>query len=97
MKKDKEKEKGKKTRKRPLADKLALPVEIVSGVPRTTISGGSEVLIENHVGLKVYTRQCIEVRTRDGILRVSGDDLELTAMTRTEIVVRGFVVAVENC
>lgn len=87
----------KEGRKRPLTDRFSLPAEIVPGVPRTTLSGGSKVYVENHNGLKTYTRQCIEVKTRDGILRVSGDDLELSAMTREDIVIRGFVVSVELC
>lgn len=84
-------------RKRPLADKLSLPPELASKVPRTTISGGSRVYIENHGGLKTYTQSCVEVKTRDGLLRVSGDDLELLAMTATDIVVGGLVVSVELC
>ncbi len=88
---------NKEKSKRPLTDRLSLPAELVSEVPRTTLSGGSQVYVENHGGLKTYTRQCIEVKTRDGILRVIGDDLELAAMTKTDIVIRGFVVSVENC
>ena len=87
----------KEGRKRPLTDRFLLPAQVVPGVPRTTMSGGSQVLVENHAGLKTYTRQCIEVKTRDGILRVAGDELELAAMTKTDIVIRGFVVSVELC
>lgn len=87
----------KKGRKRPLTDRFLLPAQVVPGVPRTTLSGGSQVLVENHKGLKTYTRRCIEVKTRDGILRVTGDDLELAAMTKTDIVIRGFVISVEFC
>jgi hypothetical protein len=36
------------------------------------------------------------VRTRDGIVRVGGDELELAAMTKTDIVIRGLVVSVER-
>lgn len=84
-------------RKRPLADRLSLPPELMPGVPRTTLSGGSRVYIENHGGLKTYTQNCVEVKTRDGLLRVSGDNLELLAMTPTDIVVGGLVVSVEIC
>ena len=83
-------------RKRPLTDILFLPAELVPGVPRTTISGSSEVYVENHAGLKTYTQSCIEVKMRDGILRISGDELFLASMTKTEIVVRGLIVAVER-
>ncbi len=86
----------KEGRKRPVMDRLSLPAEILPGVPRITMSGGSEVYIENHAGLKTYTRNCIELKSRDGIVRVAGDELELAAMTKTEMVIRGLVVSVER-
>lgn len=85
----------KKTR-RPLTDRLSLPAEIMPGVARTTLSGGSEVYVENHAGLKSYTRNCIEVKTRGGILRISGEELELAAMTKTDIIIQGIVVSLER-
>ncbi|MBP8640978.1 MAG: sporulation protein [Oscillospiraceae bacterium] len=84
-------------RKRPVTELFNLPAEIVPGVPRLTMSGGSQVLVENHGGLKSYTRECIEIRGRNMLLQIRGEDLELTAMTKTDIVIRGIVVAVELC
>lgn len=84
-------------RKRPITELLDLPAEVVPGVPRLTLSGGSEVLVENHGGLRSYTRDLIEVRGRNMILQIRGEDLELAAMTKTDIVIRGIIVAVELC
>lgn len=84
-------------RKRPITELLDLPSEVVPGVPRLTMSGGSEVLVENHGGLRSYTRDLIEVRGRNMILQIRGEDLELAAMTKTDIVIRGIIVAVELC
>lgn len=82
-------------RKRSFTERFLLPANIVRGIPRTTLYGGSELLTENHAGLKSYTRQCIEIKTRDGVLRVLGDDLELSAMTKQDIVIRGFIVSID--
>lgn len=83
-------------KKRPITERFSLPAELMPGVPRTTMSGGSEVYVENYAGLKTYTRSCIEIKTRDGLLRIGGDELELTAMTKNEIIIRGLVVSVER-
>ncbi|MBS7403280.1 MAG: YabP/YqfC family sporulation protein [Oscillospiraceae bacterium] len=83
-------------RKRPVTDKLGLPAQLLPREPKLTVCGG-EVCIENHGGLQCYTRECIEVRGRNGFLRINGDGLMLAAMTTTEIVVRGLVVSVELC
>jgi len=84
-------------RKRPVTELFDLPAEILPKVPRLTLSGGSEVLIENHGGLKNYSRDCIEVRGRTNLMQIHGEDLELVAMTKTDIVIRGIIVAVELC
>ena len=84
-------------RKRPVTELFKLPAELVPGVPRVTLSGGSEVLIENHGGLKSYISDLIEVRGRNMLLQIRGEDLELVAMTKADIVIRGIIVALELC
>ncbi|MDR0952054.1 MAG: hypothetical protein LBM18_03950 [Oscillospiraceae bacterium] len=75
--------------------RLELPGELMPGEPRITVTGG-EVCIENHAGLKTYLSDCVEVKSRDGLIRIKGDGLKLAAMTRSDIVVRGFVICVER-
>ncbi|PKM72964.1 MAG: sporulation protein [Firmicutes bacterium HGW-Firmicutes-16] len=84
-------------RRRPVTEFFDLPAELVPGVPKLTLSGGSEVLIENHEGLKSYSRDLIEVRGRNMLMQIRGEDLELSAMTKTELVISGIIVAVELC
>lgn len=87
----------KTVRKRPITERCRLPAELVPGVPRVTLSGASEAQIENHGGLKSYTQDLIEIKGRNILLQIRGEDLELTAMTKTELVIRGIIVAVEFC
>ncbi len=84
-------------RKRPITEVFNLPAELVPGVPRLTMSGGSEVLVENHGGLRSYTSDLIEVRGKNMLLQIRGEDLELATMTKTDIIIRGIIVAVELC
>ena len=84
-------------RKRSITELLDLPAEVLPGVPRLTMSGGSEVLVENHGGLRSYTSDLIEVRGRNMLIQIRGEDLELTSMTKTELAIRGIIVAVEFC
>lgn len=79
------------------AEKLLLPAELIPQIPRITIHGNNSVYIENHAGIKTYTKSRIEVKIKDGVLRVEGDGLELGAMTPEEIVITGMVVSVEFC
>lgn len=87
----------KAVRKHPITERFRLPAELVPGVPRVTLSGTSEAQIENHGGLKSYTEDLIEIRGKNMLVQIRGEDLELTAMTKTELVIRGIIVAVEFC
>lgn len=78
------------------AESIGLPAQLLPAVPKVTLCGG-EVIIENHGGLMTYTDSCIEVRAKNGFLRINGDGLRLAAMTLTEIVVWGLIVSVEQC
>ena len=84
-------------RKRPITERCRLPAELVPGVPRVTLSGTSAAQIENHGGLRSYTADLIEIRGRNMLLQIRGEDLELAAMTKTDIIIRGIIVAVELC
>lgn len=84
-------------RRRPITDSLRLPAEILPQMPKLCLSGGSQALIENHGGLKSYSRDCVEVRGKDLLMQIRGEDLELAAMTKTELVIRGIIVSVELC
>lgn len=81
---------------RPVTDKLKLPAHLIPARAKVTLCG-SEVIIENHGGIMTYTGQCVEVRTKDGFLRINGDELRLAAMTLTEIIIWGLIVSVEQC
>lgn len=82
-------------KRRPVTEYFSLPPELLPDVPKVTLSGGSEVLVENHGGLKSYSRDLIEVRGRSALVQVRGEDLEIAAMTKTEIIIQGIIVAVE--
>lgn len=88
---------NKAERKRPVTEIFDLPSELVPGVPKLTLSGGSEVLIENHGGLRSYSRDLIEVRGRNMLMQIRGEDLELAAMTKNDIIIQGIIVAIELC
>lgn len=82
---------------RRVTEPLGLPPELIPKVPKITLSGDSAVLIENHGGLKSLSEEHIEVGRRGGLVRINGTELQLAAMTASDIVVRGFIISVELC
>ena len=72
-----------------LADGADLSGEPLPGQPIAELAGDRRVLIENHFGVKEYTRERICVKVKYGILAVCGCGLELTRMTGEQLVISG--------
>ena len=72
-----------------LADNADLSAESLPGVPIVEIAGESRVLIERHDGMTEYSRERICVKVRYGIVCVCGCGLELTRMSREQLIISG--------
>lgn len=72
-----------------LADEADLTVEPLPGQPIVEIAGDRRVLIENHFGVKEYSRERITVKVKYGFVSVCGCQLELMRMTREQLVICG--------
>ncbi|MEE0111513.1 MAG: YabP/YqfC family sporulation protein [Oscillospiraceae bacterium] len=77
-----------------LADEADLGAEPMPGQPIVEIAGERRVLIENHHGVKAYSREKILVKVKYGFVSVCGCGLELVHMTKERLVIRGRIDAV---
>lgn len=78
-----------------LADGIDLPGELPPGVPVIEIAGDRRVLIERHSGMTEYSRERICARVCYGIVSICGSDLELTHMSREQLVISGRIDTVK--
>lgn len=78
-----------------LADGMDLPGEPLPGVPVVELAGDRRVLIERHGGVTQYSRERICVKVRYGQVLVCGCDLELTRMTREQLVISGRINGIQ--
>lgn len=77
-----------------LADEADLGTEPLPGQPIIEIAGERRVLIENHFGVKAYSREKILVQVKFGLVCVCGCGLELVRMTKEQLVIRGRIDAI---
>ena len=77
-----------------LADDVDLASEPLPGPPLVALAGERRVLIENHLGVKAYSRESILVKVKFGCICVCGSGLELTRMTREQLLIRGKIDSV---
>ena len=73
----------------PLAEDLA------GGQARIVRTCGRRLLSEDHRGILEYTERLRRVALRRGQVRITGDDLRLTALTLRELAVGGTIRAIE--
>lgn len=78
-----------------LNELLEIPKEVSSNVPKITIIGFEEMLIENYKGILEYNEIFIRISTYIGIIDISGFNLNLSQMTEDDILVSGKVENIE--
>ena len=79
-----------------LTEMLDLPVDIAMDLPKITILGNKVVSISNHRGIIEYTDKLIRVNSKIGIIRITGEELEIKNILSEEIIIEGEVEIVEN-
>ncbi len=77
-----------------MVDALDVSADLVFDVPRLTLIGSLQLVVENHHGLLAFAPTRVVIGTRDGCIVVEGSDLDLAAVREGEIVVRGCVTRV---
>ena len=68
---------------------LEIPREVISNVPKITITGFDEILIENFKGILEYEEFYVRINTYIGIISINGYQLNLENMTEDDIKVTG--------
>lgn len=74
-----------------LAGLLEIPQDIVMDLPRITMLGNKQVLIENHKGIIEYGPTVVRTKLNKGELIVLGENLVLGNLQSEQILIEGTV------
>ena len=74
---------------------LEMPQEVYTDVPKITITGFNEMIIENFKGILEYEDYYIRINTSLGIVNINGYDLKLENMTNDDIKVTGKIESID--
>ena len=72
-----------------------LPADVIAGVPKLELTGDSEFRMENHKGILSCSEEEIHISGGIYLVKISGRNLEVRAMTGLEVLVTGKISAVE--
>lgn len=86
--------KGKGRMMESVAELFDLPADVVAGLPRLELVGDRQLYLEHHTGILSYSDTRIDANTVGGVLRVSGENLTLLAMTAGELRIGGRIQSV---
>ena len=85
----------KKNRYNKLDRILELPKEVCSNIPKITITGFDEMIIENFKGILEYEEFFVRINTYLGVLNINGYNLNLENMTDDDIKVTGKIESID--
>lgn len=77
-----------------VAKYLELPEDLLLDLPRLTLVGDLQLLIENHRGIRAFSTQRVILQTTRGALEVLGSKLHIGAIDRDAIVITGQIACV---
>lgn len=81
--------------KEKFTEMLELPKEIVLNMPKLTMLGNGDLIIENYKGILLYDQDVIRVNTTAGIIKVNGTDIYIKEITSENIMIYGDIKSLE--
>ena len=81
--------------KRKVGNILEMPSEIISNVPKITITAFDELIVENFKGILEYENFFVRISTYIGNVNINGFNLKLTQMNEEDILVQGKIESVD--
>ena len=74
---------------------LEIPEEVYSNVPKVTITGFNELILENYKGIIEYEEFFASISTYIGVININGYNLNLEKMTNDDIKIKGKIESIE--
>ena len=77
------------------AERLEIPTFGLHGLPRLTLTGDRQLLVEQHRGLTRYSAGEIVIALQKGRVRLTGKNLRLVAMDKEAVLIAGEIRCLE--
>ena len=76
------------------AEVLDLPMDVVAGLPNLELLGNRQLFVTHHQGILSYSDTGIDINCGTLLVRITGTNLVLQAMTAEELRISGNLTAV---
>lgn len=75
--------------KQNIADKLDLPRDVILNMPKITVTGDNEIIIENHKGVVLFGENQVKINSGVGLISIFGSRFEILFMGGSTITIGG--------
>lgn len=75
--------------KESIAEKMDLPRDIMLNLPKITIIGNNEIVIENHKGVILFENEQVKINSRVGLISIYGKGFEILFMGGNTVTLSG--------
>lgn len=75
--------------KQSIVDKLDLPRDIILNMPKITVTGDNEIIIENHKGVVLFGENQVKINSGVGLISIYGSRFEILFMGGSTITIGG--------
>lgn len=78
-----------------LADFFEMPKELICNLPRITLIGDVQMLLENYGGIIEYNDKLLRLKVREGEVVVKGKNFKIKNFLSDELLIEGKITSVE--
>lgn len=78
-----------------IANFFELPKELLCNLPRITLIGDIQMLLENYGGIIEYNDELLRLKIREGEVVVTGKKLTIKNFLNDELLIEGKIISVE--
>ena len=89
------KKRSKRVKQSRFEEILEIPKEVSSTMPKLTVMGFEELLVENYKAILEYQDFYIRLSTHIGIININGFELNLNEMTNDDILITGKIEGID--
>lgn len=75
--------------KNKVSEEFNIPKEVVLDIPKITIIGKTEITIENHKGIVQFSKDCLKLNSKIGVVTINGINFEICYIGDKTIIING--------
>ncbi|MBS5864058.1 MAG: YabP/YqfC family sporulation protein [Clostridia bacterium] len=68
---------------------LEIPVEVTTNIPKITLIGFNQLMIENYTGVIEYEEYLVKINSSIGIIIIEGNKMNLNQINENDVLISG--------